>query len=247
MVLVRSSRNSADAVDARIVWSHEVLAEFREYERTSTTVTNAGLGPVMSRYLDQLEQRVASLGLGTTAHIQQSNGGFASPREAGHRPISTLVSGPAAGVTGAIYLTKTAGFPDVITFDVGGTWTDVCVIENSSPSIAREREVAGYAVRFPMIDVHSIGAGGGSIAWIDDGGFLQVGPKSAGGDPGPACYDRGGTQPTVTDVNVVLGRLNPKAFLNGKMPIRAELARSASPKRSRSRSVCPSRMLPKAS
>ena len=207
--------------------SHEVLAEFREYERTSTTVTNAGLGPVMSRYLDQLEQRVASLGLGTTAHIQQSNGGFASPREAGHRPISTLVSGPAAGVTGAIYLTKTAGFPDVITFDVGGTSTDVCVIQNSSPSIAREREVAGYAVRFPMIDVHSIGAGGGSIAWIDDGGFLQVGPKSAGADPGPACYDRGGTQPTVTDVNVVLGRLNPKALLNGKMPIRAELARSA--------------------
>ena len=181
----------------------------------------------MSRYLDRLEQRVASLGLGTTAHIQQSNGGFASPREAGHRPISTLVSGPAAGVTGAIYLTKTAGFPDVITFDVGGTSTDVCVIQNSSPSIAREREVAGYAVRFPMIDVHSIGAGGGSIAWIDDGGFLQVGPKSAGADPGPACYDRGGTQPTVTDVNVVLGRLNPKALLNGKMPIRAELARSA--------------------
>ena len=207
--------------------SHEVLAEFREYERTSTTVTNAGLGPVMSRYLDRLEQRVASLGLGTTAHIQQSNGGFASPRDAGHRPISTLVSGPAAGVTGAVHLTRTAGFSDVITFDVGGTSTDVCVIQNSSPSIAREREVAGYAVRFPMIDVHSVGAGGGSIAWIDDGGFLQVGPKSAGADPGPACYDRGGTQPTVTDANVVLGRLNPKALLNGQMPIRAELARAA--------------------
>jgi len=204
--------------------SHEVLAEFREYERTSTTVTNAGLGPVMSRYLDRLEQRVESLGLGTTAHIQQSNGGFASPREAGHRPISTLVSGPAAGVTGAVHLTKLAGFPDVITFDVGGTSTDVCVIQNSTPSIAREREVAGYAVRFPMIDVHSVGAGGGSIAWIDDGGFLQVGPKSAGADPGPACYDRGGTQPTVTDANVVLGRLNQKALLNGQMPICAELA-----------------------
>ena len=207
--------------------SHDVLSEFREYERTSTTVTNAGLGPVMSRYLDRLEQRVASLGLGTTAHIQQSNGGFASPREAGHRPISTLVSGPAAGVTGAVHLTRTAGFPDVITFDVGGTSTDVCVIQNSVPSIAREREVAGYAVRFPMIDVHSVGAGGGSIAWIDDGGFLQVGPKSAGADPGPACYDRGGTQPTVTDANVVLGRLNQKALLNGQMPIRAELARAA--------------------
>ena len=158
--------------------SHEVLAEFREYERTSTTVLNAGLGPVMSRYLDMLEHRVAALGLGASPHIQQSNGGFASPHDAGHRPISTLVSGPAAGVTGAVHLTKTAGFPDVITFDVGGTSTDVCVIQNSSPSIAREREVGGFAVRFPMIDVHSVGAGGGSIAWIDDGGFLQVGPKS---------------------------------------------------------------------
>ncbi len=212
---------------AFICASHEVLAEFREYERTSTTVTNAGLGPVMSRYLARLEQRVASIGLGTTAHIQQSNGGFASPREAGHRPISTLVSGPAAGVTGAVHLTKTAGFPDVITFDVGGTSTDVCVIENSTAAIAREREVGGYAVRFPMIDVHSVGAGGGSIAWIDDGEFLQVGPKSAGADPGPACYDRGGTQPTVTDANVVLGRLNPRALLDGQMPIRADLARGA--------------------
>jgi N-methylhydantoinase A len=207
--------------------SHEVLAEFREYERTSTTVLNAGLGPVMSRYLDMLERRVAALKLGASPHIQQSNGGFASPHDAGHRPISTLVSGPAAGVTGAVHLTKTAGFPDVITFDVGGTSTDVCVIQNSSPSIAREREVGGFAVRFPMIDVHSVGAGGGSIAWIDDGGFLQVGPKSAGADPGPACYDRGGTLPTVTDANVVLGRLNPIALLNGRMPINAELARAA--------------------
>ena len=207
--------------------SHEVLAEFREYERTSTTVMNAALGPVMSRYLDKLGQRVAALGLGATAHIQQSNGGFASIHDAGHRPISTLVSGPAAGVTGALHLTKKAGFPDVITFDVGGTSTDVCVIQNSAPAIAREREVAGYAVRFPLIDVHSVGAGGGSIAWIDDGGFLQVGPKSAGADPGPACYGRGGTQPTVTDANVVLGRLNPVALLNGRMPIKSELSRTA--------------------
>jgi N-methylhydantoinase A len=207
--------------------SHEVLAEFREYERTSTTVTNAGLGPVMSRYLENLEQRAAAIGLGAKPHIQQSNGGFASPQEAGQLPISTLVSGPAAGVTGAVHLTKQAGFPDAITFDVGGTSTDVCVIQNSAPLIAREREVAGYPVRFPMIDVHSVGAGGGSIAWIDAGGFLQVGPKSAGADPGPACYDRGGTQPTVTDANVVLGRLNQKALLNGRMPIRAELARAA--------------------
>ncbi len=212
--------------DTFVCASHEVLAEFREYERTSTTVTNAGLGPVMSHYLDKLEHRVAALGVGVQPNIQQSNGGFASPHEAGHRPISTLVSGPAAGVTGSVEVTKQAGFADVITFDVGGTSTDVCVIQNSTPAIAREREVAGYPVRFPMIDVHSVGAGGGSIAWIDSGGFLQVGPKSAGADPGPACYDRGGKQPTVTDANVVLGRLNPIALLNGRMPIRSDLART---------------------
>jgi N-methylhydantoinase A len=207
--------------------SHEVLAEFREYERTSTTVLNAGLGPVMSRYLDQLESRVKTLGLGAKPNIQQSNGGFASPREAGHRPICTMASGPAAGVIGAVDLSRRAGFRDLITFDVGGTSTDVCLIEDSMPLIAREREVAGYPVRFPMIDVHSVGAGGGSIAWIDDGGFLQVGPRSAGADPGPVCYDRGGTEPTVTDANVLLGRLNPQALLNGRMPIRADLAREA--------------------
>ena len=207
--------------------SHEVLAEFREYERTSTTVLNAALGPVMSRYLDQLETRLSNLGLGAKPNIQQSNGGFASPREAGHRPICTLASGPAAGVIGAVDLSRRAGYGDLITFDVGGTSTDVCLIEKSVPLIAREREVAGYPVRFPMIDVHSVGAGGGSIAWIDDGGFLQVGPRSAGADPGPVCYARGGKEPTVTDANVLLGRLNPEALLNGRMPIRADLARAA--------------------
>src|SRR5882724_821750 len=151
--------------------SHEVLAEFREYERTSTTVLNAALGPVMSRYLEQLETRVKNLGLGAKPNIQQSNGGCASPREAGNRPICTLASGPAAGVIGAVDLSQRSGFRDLITFDVGGTSTDVCLIEDAAPLIAREREVAGYPVRFPMIDVHSVGAGGGSNAWIDDGGL----------------------------------------------------------------------------
>jgi N-methylhydantoinase A len=238
VVFVHSYRNQAHEKDV-VAWlraalpgkficaSHEVLAEFREYERTSTTVLNAALGPVMSRYLDQLELRVKSLGLGAKPNIQQSNGGFASPREAGHRPICTLASGPAAGVIGAVDLSRRSRFPDLITFDVGGTSTDVCLIEDTTPLIAREREVAGYPVRFPMIDVHSVGAGGGSIAWIDDGGFLQVGPRSAGADPGPVCYGRGGSEPTVTDANVLLGRLNPDALLNGRMPIRADLARAA--------------------
>ncbi len=238
VVFVHSYQNPAHERDV-VAWlrealpgkficaSHEVLAEFREYERTSTTVLNAALGPVMSRYLDQLETRVKNLGLGARPNIQQSNGGFASPREAGYRPICTLASGPAAGVIGAVDLSRRAGYGDLITFDVGGTSTDVCLIENSVPLIAREREVAGYPVRFPMIDVHSVGAGGGSIAWMDDGGFLQVGPRSAGADPGPACYARGGQEPTVTDANVLLGRLNPEALLNGRMPIRADLARAA--------------------
>ena len=206
--------------------SHEVLAEFREYERMSTTALNAALGPVMSRYLDHLERRAGAIGL-TPPKILQSNGGVASAREAGNQAVRTLVSGPAAGVTGAACLAVAAGIRDIITFDVGGTSTDVCLVENGQPLIARQRDFHGFPVRFPMLDVHSVGAGGGSIAWVDEGGFLHVGPQSAGADPGPACYDRGGVLPTVTDANVVLGRLPPGALLGGRMPIRAELARRA--------------------
>src|SRR6476469_8115178 len=159
--------------------------------------------------------------------ILQSNGGVASAQEAGSKAVRTLLSGPAAGVTGAAHLSVRADIRDIITFDVGGTSTDVCLIENGRPLIARQREFHHYPVRFPMIDVHSVGAGGGSIAWIDDGGFLHVGPRSAGADPGPVCYARGGKEPTVTDANVILGRLNPEALLNGRMPIRADLARAA--------------------
>jgi N-methylhydantoinase A len=206
--------------------SHEVLAEFREYERVSTTAINASLAPVMSRYLGRLEDQAKAMGL-IAPRILQSNGGVASPRDAGALAVRTLASGPAAGVIGAAHLAVRAGLPDIITFDVGGTSTDICLIEQGRPAIAKHREFGGYPVRFPMIDVHSVGAGGGSIAWVDRGGFLHVGPQSAGADPGPACYDRGGREPTVTDANVVLGRLPPDALLGGRMPIRAELARRA--------------------
>jgi N-methylhydantoinase A len=206
--------------------SHEVLAEFREYERVSTTALNAALGPVMSRYLIHLEKRAGAMGL-VAPKILQSNGGVASAREAGNQAVRTLVSGPAAGVTGAAALAVAAEIPDIITFDVGGTSTDVCLVEKGQPLIARQRNFHGFPVRFPMVDVHSVGAGGGSIAWVDAGGFLHVGPQSAGADPGPACYDRGGGLPTVTDANVVLGRLPPDALLGGRMPIRADLARRA--------------------
>ena len=206
--------------------SHEVLAEFREYERISTTVLNAALGPVMSRYLHHLEARARAMGL-VAPKILQSNGGVASAREAGAKAVRTLVSGPAAGVTGAVQLAVAAGVPDIITFDVGGTSTDVCLIQDGRPLIARQREFHGHPVRFPMIDVHSVGAGGGSIAWVDEGGFLRVGPQSAGADPGPACYGSGGDRPTVTDANVVLGRLPSDALLGGSMRIDARLARKA--------------------
>lgn len=207
--------------------SSDILAEFREYERVSTTVLNAGLGPVMSRYLRRLEERSAEIGLGCGPHILQSNGGVASPREAGEKPVRTLASGPAAGVTGAIHLAQAAGYPNIITFDVGGTSTDVCLVQDGHPMVAREREFGGWPVRFPMVDVHSVGAGGGSIAWMDSGGFLHVGPQSAGAHPGPACYGRGGQLPTVTDANVVLGRLHPERLLGGRMPIRRDLAEQA--------------------
>ncbi|MSO93084.1 MAG: hydantoinase/oxoprolinase family protein [Rhodospirillales bacterium] len=208
--------------------SHEVLAEFREYERISTTVLNASLGPVMSRYLAHVGERAKNeVGLAVPPNILQSNGGVASPAEASRLPVRTLASGPAAGVTGAVHLAREGKLGDIITFDVGGTSTDVCLVEAGVPMVAREREFGGYPVRFPMIDVHSVGAGGGSIAWVDSGGFLHVGPQSAGAKPGPACYGLGGTEPTVTDANVVLGRLNPTHLLAGRMPIKAELSRTA--------------------
>ena len=206
--------------------SHEVVAEFREYERTTTTVLNASLGPVVSRYLERLGERARAMGIAPPM-ILQSHGGVASLREAGAMAGRCLMSGPAAGVTGAGFLAGTAGSADVITFDVGGTSTDVCLIEGNQPLIAKEREVKGHPVRFPMVDVHSVGAGGGSIARVDPGGFVHVGPRSAGAIPGPACYDRRGTEPTVTDANVVLGRLCADTLLGGRMTIRRELAHRA--------------------
>jgi len=186
-------------------------------------VLNASLGPVMQRYLRNLEDSSKTLGI-VAPTILQSNGGVASTREVEKNPVRTLASGPAAGVTGAVHVCKIAGFTDIITFDVGGTSTDVCLIEGGEPLIRREREFNGYPVRIPMMDVHSVGAGGGSVAWVDSGGFLHVGPQSAGAFPGPACYGFGGTEPTVTDANVLLGRLPHDALLGGRMRIDRELA-----------------------
>lgn len=205
--------------DAHISISSEVVPEFREYERLSTTCLNAYLMPLIKRYMEKLQQRIQRLGIPEDPYITQSNGGIMTIHTTKAFPIRTALSGPAAGVMGAVFISRLAEFGNIITFDMGGTSTDVSLIEAGTPQLTEDKDVAGYPCRIPMIDVHAVGAGGGSIAWIDQGMLLKVGPQSAGADPGPACYDLGGTEPTVTDANVVLGRLNPEYLLNGRMKI----------------------------
>jgi len=191
--------------------SHEILAEFREFERTATTACNAYVLPKMRRYLERLET-FDTIG---RLRIMQSNGGSISARTAGREPVRTILSGPAGGVVGAFELGKQAGFGKLITFDMGGTSTDVSLIDEKLP-LTTEAVIAGLPLKVPTIDIHTVGAGGGSIAAIDAGGSLRVGPESAGADPGPICYGRGESI-TVTDANLFLGRLLPERFLGGRM------------------------------
>jgi N-methylhydantoinase A len=188
---------------ARVVASHDVAPEVREYERASTTAIDAYLGPAVSRYLEALGAASSRVGLPEPL-VMRSSGGVATLAEAAAHPAVALVSGPAAGVVGAA---RVAGVDDALTLDMGGTSTDVCLIRNGEAARSAEREVGGFPVRLPMVDLQTVGAGGGSIVWRDGGGALRVGPESAGADPGPACYGRGGTRPTVTDANLLLGRL----------------------------------------
>ena len=206
--------------DAHVVGSHEVAPEFREYERASTTVADAYLGPVVSRYLGALGEASGGAGLPEPL-VMRSSGGVATPAEAAAHPATILVSGPAAGVVGAARIAALAGIEDAIAFDMGGTSTDVCLIAGGRAERASERTVGGLPIRLPTVDLHTVGAGGGSIVWRDAGGALRVGPQSAGADPGPACYGRGGTQGTVTDANLLLARL-PERLAGG-----VELDRSA--------------------
>ena len=190
----------------RVVASHEVSPEFREYERASTTAVDAYLGPVVSAYLERLAAACAEAGLPEPL-VMRSSGGAASVEDAAAHPSWALVSGPAGGVVGAELIARLAGHKDAISFDMGGTSTDVCLIAAAATIRSAERSVAGLPVRLPTVDLQTVGAGGGSIVWRDAGGALRVGPESAGADPGPACYGRGGTRPTVTDANLLLGRL----------------------------------------
>jgi N-methylhydantoinase A len=213
--------------DVFVSVSSEILPEFREFERLSTTVVNAFIGPRMGAYLDRFAARMRDVGVGVAPYTIHSNGGLMSAETVRDCPVRTCVSGPAAGVVGAAEIGRAAGFPHLITFDVGGTSTDVSLIHEGRPLFTGDRLVAGYPVKTPMIDIHVIGAGGGSIAAIDDAGALKVGPRSAGAAPGPVAYGRGGVEPTITDANLTLGRLDPDNFLGGRMKVDLAAARAA--------------------
>jgi len=210
--------------DMYISLSHEVQPEFREYERLSTSVLNAYLQPVMAEYLTTLETHLSEVASHSRLGVNQSSGGLISVDRARRFPIRTALSGPAAGISGAIDIARRAGEPDIITLDMGGTSADVALIRNYAADMTRDRWIEGYPVRLSAIDIHAVGAGGGSIAWRDSDGLLKVGPQSAGAVPGPACYRRGGTLPTVSDANLVLGRLPATGLLKGTMALDVDAA-----------------------
>ncbi len=203
--------------------SHEVLPQFREYERCSTTVIDAYLSPLLGRYLASLAEACRERGV-PEPQVMRSSGGTATAAEAARSGAWSVLSGPAGGAVGAGSLARTAGVEDVLGLDMGGTSCDVCVVEGGEVRRTDSREIDGRPIQLPMVDVHTVGAGGGSIGWRDQGGALRVGPRSAGADPGPACYGRGGTEPTVTDANLLLGYLAPDSPLAGGVALDAEAA-----------------------
>ncbi|HEX2174154.1 MAG TPA: hydantoinase/oxoprolinase family protein, partial [Dehalococcoidia bacterium] len=207
--------------------SSEVLPEFREYERFSTTVLNAYVAPVVDRYLERLEAGLRERGCRAELGVMTSSGGIVTADRARRLPVNLLLSGPAGGVAAAQFRAGQAGQGDVITYDMGGTSTDVCLIQAGQPAMTAEAKIGGRPNRTLQIEIHSIGSGGGSIAWIDAGRILNVGPQSAGAEPGPACYGRGGTEPTVTDANLLLGRIEAGRRLGGAIALQAEPARAA--------------------
>ena len=200
-----------------IALSNKILAEFKEYERMSTTTINSYVAPRMERYLKDLNGAVNEIGIKSDLHIMQSNGGTTTASEAIAKPVHTILSGPAAGVVGGISIANIAGEENSISVDMGGTSFDISLCYKGEIKRSQESEISRLPIKVPMIDIHTLGAGGGSIAWIDPGGALRVGPSSAGADPGPACYGKGGEEPTVTDANLVLGRLSSSSMLAGEV------------------------------
>jgi N-methylhydantoinase A len=222
-----ASMISAALPGVLVTCSHQVAREFREFERASTTLLSAYVQPVIDGYLHRFENKLSEAGFKGRFTVMQSNGGRLPAEAMRQSAITALYSGPAAGVVGATRQAARSGFKDLITFDMGGTSTDVCLVQDGRPSLASETEIDGLPIRTPVLDIVSVGAGGGSIAWVDDGGMLRAGPQSAGADPGPACYGRGGSEPTTTDAHVVIGTIRPAAFLGGRMTLDSDAAHHA--------------------
>ncbi len=213
---------------ARVSLSHEVYPRWREYDRMSTTLADAFLKTLVGEYIEDVASGLAPIGVDANFLMMKSNGGLVDHRAASAKPVDLLVSGPVGGVLSALYFGSLVGRENLISMDMGGTSFDVSLIEGGEANRTAEFEIEwGLPVYAPMVDVRTIGAGGGSVAWIDKGGLLRVGPRSAGANPGPACYRRGGTEATVTDANVALGRINPDSFFGGEMQLDAEAARAA--------------------
>ncbi len=215
------------APEMSVAPSHAIAREFREYERASTTTLSAYVQPVVGRYLDRFEAALSAQGFKGAFSVMQSNGGRMPAAAMAENAIAALFSGPAAGVVGAVAQAARSGFKDLITLDVGGTSTDVCLAPDGRPALAAATEIDGLPVKTPVIDMATIGAGGGSLVWVDDGGMLRVGPESAGAEPGPACYGRGGVAPTITDAHVVRGTMQAGAFLGGEMTLDVAAATAA--------------------
>jgi N-methylhydantoinase A len=212
--------------DAFVTASTDISPQFREFERFTTSCMNAFVGPKVGRYLGQLERALDGEGVSGELHVMMSNGGLASSGSAAERPVTLLLSGPAAGILGGVWAGGLSGRERLITFDMGGTSADIGIVTKAgiSEASARDTWVAGYPLLVPMLDVHTIGAGGGSVAHVDEGGAFRVGPRSARAVPGPACYGLGGNEATITDANVVLGRIDPERFLGGELRLDRELA-----------------------
>lgn len=211
----------------QVACSSGVTREFREYERASTTTLSAYVQPVINRYLERFQDRLTGSGFTGRFSVMQSNGGRLPAEGMRRNAITALLSGPAAGVMGAVRQAARSGHGNLVTFDMGGTSTDVCLVTEGKPDLTAEFALDGLPIRTPIIDINTVGAGGGSIIWIDDGGMLRAGPQSAGADPGPACYGRGGAEPTVTDAHVIRRTLRPDAFLGGRMEIDVAAAEAA--------------------
>ena len=214
-----------EAPDLFVTPSYEICREWREYERTSTAVINAYVSPILKNYLVQLERRLGERGFGEKVFLMQSNGGLIDAKESESKALLTLMSGPVGACVGSSVLSRQLAEPNMICIDMGGTSFEVSLVVDGKESVVLETNFEGFPIRAPMVDIHSIGAGGGSIAWSESGA-LRVGPRSAGAEPGPACYGKGGREPTVTDANLVLGRIDPESFLGGRMKLDEAAARA---------------------